>query len=103
MQLMDTAAAFSLKKHVDAVKGQVRREKRGDADWDAVFLKSRKNEMRCSNKDLLRICNDSWKRLVLADTVEDPARLLRAARSAGWLSYRGDPRTKALVRCDTEA
>ena len=37
-----------------------------------------------------------------ADEVVDPSRLLRAARSTGWMSYRGDRTTKTLVRCDHE-
>ena len=27
---------------------------------------------------------------------------MKAARSAGWLSYRGDPASKKLIRCDQE-
>ena len=102
MQLTDTSVAFGLKKHVEQVKEEVRRAKRGGADWDAAFLGNGKQEMRCTSRDLLRICGESWKRLKHADEVVDPSRLLRAARAAGWMSYRGDPTTKTLVRCDHE-
>ena len=37
MQITDTSVAFSLKRHVEAVKAEVRRAKRGEADWDTVF------------------------------------------------------------------
>ena len=36
MQLTDTSVAFSLKRHVEAVKAEVRRRKRGKADWTTV-------------------------------------------------------------------
>ena len=59
-------------------------------------------ELRCEAKDLLRIMGESWARLKHADEVEKPDRLLRAARHAGWLSYRADPVSKTSVRADEE-
>ena len=50
----------------------------------------------------LRIMGGSWARLKHADEVDNPDRLLRVARHAGWLSYRADPVSKTLVRADEE-
>ena len=36
------------------------------------------------------------------DEVHEPGRLLKARRSAGWLSYRADPARTVLVSCDQE-
>ena len=102
MQLTDTAVAFSLKRYVEAVKAEVRREKRGEADWESVWVEAGRSELKCISKDLLRILAESWGRLKHRDEVEEPDRMLRAARHAGWLSYRADPATKCLVRADEE-
>ena len=37
---------------------------------------------------MLEILAEVWRRLRHEDEFEDPDRLLRAARKAGWLSYR---------------
>ena len=103
MQLTDTSVAFSLKRHVEAVKAEVRRLKRGQADWETVWGDEGRKELRCESKDLLWILTEAWRRMKHEDEVEDPDRLLRAARRAGWLSYRGDPVRKCLVRADEEA
>ena len=99
MQVTDTAVAFSLKKHVEAVKAEVRREKRG-LDEDAIW--GDRKDTTCDSADLMRILGRSWARLKAADEIDEPDRLLKAMRSAGWLSYRADPARKALVRCDEE-
>ena len=36
------------------------------------------------------------------DEIEEPDRLLKATRACGWLSYRADPVSKKLIRCDQE-
>ena len=41
----------------------------------------------------------SWRRQVEQYEVQEPDRLLEAARSAGWLSYQADPERKVLVMC----
>ena len=89
MQLTDTSVAFSLKRHVEVVKAEVRRMKRGEADWETVWSEAGREELRCTSKDLLRILAESWGRLVKADGEGDPTRLMRVARVAGWLSYKG--------------
>ena len=104
MQLTDTACAFSLKKEIEAVKQEVRREKRGDvASYAAAFEQKGKEEMRCTARDLLKIIAEAMANLRKADEEETPDRLLKQARSAGWLSYRADPLRKVLVRCDEES
>ena len=50
----------------------------------------------------MRILGRSWKRMREQDEVEEPQRLLKAARMCGWLSYRADPARKVLIRCDEE-
>ena len=59
------------------------------ADWEMLWGDEGRKELRCEAKDLLRILAEAWRRLKHEDEVEDPVRLLRAARQAGWLSYRG--------------
>ena len=102
MQLIDVGVAFNLKKIIEVVKQEVRRQKRGKGGIEAAFEDNRKEEVKCSTQDLMRILGESLKRLVRQDEVEDPQRLLRQARACGWLSYRADPVMKALVRCDEE-
>ena len=102
MQLIDVGVAFNLKKIIEAVKEEVRREKRGSGGIEAAFEDNIKEEVKCSTRDLMRILAESLKRLVHQDEVEDPQRLLRQARACGWLSYRADLVRKALVRCDEE-
>ena len=47
------------------------------------------SELRCKARDLLRILAEAWARLWHEGEVNDPVRLLRAARRAGWLSFMG--------------
>ena len=100
MQVTDTAVAFELKRKVEAVKAEVRREKRGRNE-DA-FCADLKAETRCDAADLMRILGRSWASLKAHDEVDEPDRLLKAMGSAGWLSNRADPARKVLVRCDQE-
>ena len=99
MQVTDTAVAFSLKKRIEAVKGEVRREKRG-RNLEAISIDEA--GATCDAGDLMRILGRSWELLKANDEVDEPDRLLKAMRSAGWLSYRADPATKSLIRCDNE-
>ena len=100
MQLTDTAVAFELKRLLEAVKAEIRREKRGEVDYETAFLEP--EETACGPADLMKILGRSVKRLREHDENEEPERLLKAARSAGWLSYRADPVSKKLIRCDEE-
>ena len=102
MQITDVAVAFNLKKIIEATKAEVRRAKRGKIDVDASFLEADATETKCDAEDLMKIVGRSCKRLREEDEKEDPDRLLKAMRAAGWLSYRADPATKSLVRCDEE-
>ena len=52
MQVTDTAVAYSLKRIVEQVKGEVRRAKRGVADWDSVWVEAGRAELRCEARDL---------------------------------------------------
>ena len=101
MQVTDTAVAFQLKKVVEAVKAEVRRAKRGKHE-DVAYLEAVREDTKCDSGDLMRILGRSWARLRAQDEVDHPDRLLKAMRSAGWLSYRADPSRKVLVRCDQE-
>ena len=72
---------------------EVRREKRGNMfDPDGSFRVPEKEEPLCYNKDLLRVAGESWSSLVHEDHDVNLDRLLKQARSAGWLSCRADPR-----------
>jgi len=101
MQVTDTAVAALLKQFVEAVKAEVRRAKR-DRNEAAVFRPAEPSETKCDSGDLLRIVGRAFERLLKHDHDEHPDRLLKAMRSAGWLSYRADPARKMLVRCDQE-
>ena len=100
LQLTDVAVAFLFKKFLEAVKNEERRKKRGDANFEAAFLEVGPEETACGAGDLMRILGLSWRRLIQHDEVDHPDRLLKAARSIGWLSYRADPARKVLIRCD---
>ena len=63
MQVTDVAVAFGLKKMIEAVKAEVRRMKRGEADMDVAFLEADCKETECDAGDLMRIFGRSWKRL----------------------------------------
>ena len=96
MQITDVAVAFNLKNAIEASKAELRRSKRGNIiDVDA-------DDVTGSAEDLMRIFGRSWKKLKGHDEVDRPDRLLKAARACGWLSYRADPVTKALVKCAEE-
>ena len=82
-------------------KNEVRRAKR-DRNEAAVFRPAEPSETKCDSGDLLRIVGRAFERLLKHDHDEHPDRLLKAMRSAGWLSYRADPARKMLVRCDQE-
>jgi hypothetical protein len=101
MQLTDVAVAFTLKKIIEAIKAELRRTKRGNVGPEAAFLEA-PNETKCDSEDLMRILGRSWKRMREQDEKDEPDRLLKAARSCGWLSYRADPVSKKLLRCDEE-
>ena len=103
MQLTDVGCAFSLKKKLEEAKQEVRREKRGEASLASALKESGRTEMRCTPRDLLRIIGQAMANLRKADEEDNPDRLLKQARACGWLSYRADPVSKALVRCDNEA
>ena len=102
MQLTDVAVAFGFKKILEATKAEVRRMKRGAVDMEVAFLEANPEETRCGAGDLMRILGKTWQRMREQDEVEEPDRLLKAARSCGWLSYRADPMRKVLLRCDQE-
>ena len=102
MQLTDVAVAFGFKKILEATKAEVRRMKRGEVDMEVAFLEANPEETRCGAGDLMRILGKTWQRMREQDEVEEPDRLLKAARSCGWLSYRADPMRKVLLRCDQE-
>ena len=102
MQLTDTAVAFELKKLIEACKAEIRREKRGQVDFEAAFLEAGEEETACGAAELMRVVGRSMKRLREKDENQEPERLLKASRSAGWLSYRADPVSKKLIRCDEE-
>ena len=81
----------------------MRREKREGLELEECpWLVAGHGETKCDTGDLLRICALAWRRQVQHDELEDPYRLLRAARSAGWLSYQGDPERKVLVGRDEQ-
>ena len=46
MQLIDVGVAFNLKKIIEAVKEEVRRQKRGKGGIEAAFEDNRKEEVR---------------------------------------------------------
>ena len=75
MQLTDTSVAFSLKRHVEVVKAEVRRRKRGKADWATVWCEDGSEHLECSSRDLLWILGEAWRRLIQEDEVEDPQSL----------------------------
>ena len=103
LQLTDVGVAFSLKKMIEATKCEMRREKRGQEDLEAAcFMSSAPNETKCDSGDLLRIVGRAWKLLKERDERDEPERLLKVARSCGWLSYRADPVRKVLIKCDQE-
>ena len=103
MQLTDAAVAFSFKQYLEVVKAEVRRKKREGRDIeDTVFSNAGPEGTRCDARDLLRICASAWRRRVEHDEVQEPDHLLKAARSAGWLSHQADPERKVLVRCDEQ-
>ena len=52
--------------------------------------------------NMLNILGRTFWRLKRRDEEDEPERLLKNARSCGYLSYRADPQTKRLVRCDEE-
>ena len=103
LQITDVAVAFGFKRCLEESKSEVRRIKRGRIDEEVAFLEADSNETKCDAGDLMRILGRAWKRFREQDEVDEPDRLLKAARGCGWLSYRADPVTKALVRCDEEA
>ena len=102
MQITDVAVAFLLKKWIEATKAELRREKRGNKDFEAAAFEGNPNEMKSGAEDLMRILGRSWKMMREQDEDEQPERLLKAARMCGWLSYRADPVRKVLIRCDEE-
>ena len=69
MQVTDTAVAFNLKKHVEAVKAEVRRQKRGQTE-DAIW--ETRSDTTCDSADLMRILGQSWARLKAADEEDEP-------------------------------
>ena len=80
----------------------LRREKRGEIAPETCMLQSSRQELRFTTRDLLRVVGEAWRALLHDDEQESPERLLKSCRQIGWLSYRGDPETKRLVRCDGE-
>ena len=102
MQITDVAVAFLLKKWIEATKAELRREKRGNQDFEAGAFEDRPKEAKRGAEDLMTILGRSWKRMREQDEDEQPERLLKAARMCGWLSYRADPARKVLIRCDEE-
>jgi hypothetical protein len=86
MQLTDVAVAFGLKKILGGVKAEVRRSKRGELDMSAAFREAGREETTCSSGYLMRILGLAWRRMLHQDEVETPERLLKAARTCGWLS-----------------
>ena len=102
MQLTDVAVAFSLKKLIEATKAEVRREKRGELDVEMAFRTAGVEAKKFGASDLLTVLGRAWDRMKYQDEVQEPDRLLKAARACGWLSYRADPMRKTLIRCDEE-
>ena len=102
MQLTDVAVAFLLKKIIEACKAELRRQKRGNKDFEAVAFEDNPKETKSGAEDLMRILGRSWKRMREQDEDEQPERLLKAAMMCGWLSYRADPARKVLIRRDEE-
>ena len=102
MQVTDVAVAFSFKKILEAVKAEVRRMKRGEVNMEAAFLEADPKETQCDAGDLMRILGRANKRMRDQDENDEPDRLLKAMRGCGWLSFRADPASKALKRCDEE-
>ena len=73
MQLTDTAVAFNFKKHLEAVKGELRRKKREGSELEeSAWLAAGHEEVKCSTGRLLRICALAWRRQVQHDEVEEP-------------------------------
>ena len=105
MQFIDVVVAFNLKKIFEATKVEVRRAKRGGVhgiEFVAAALEANPNETEFDAGDLMRILGRSWSKLKHQDEVDEPDRFLKAARVCGWMSYRVDPVSKVLVRCDEE-
>ena len=102
MQLTDTGVAFSLKKIVEAEKEKMRMQKRGEASCMRPFMLEEEGAVTFGTRDLLQIMGESWLKLEEMDHVEQPLRLLAQARAAGWLSWKGDPSTGFLIKCDDE-
>ena len=83
LQLTDVAVAFGFKSHLEAVKHEVRREKRGALGYEAPFQPTGIEESACSAGDLMRILGRSWKLTIEQDEVLEPDRLLRQTRACG--------------------
>ena len=102
LQLTDIGVAFEFKRYLEAAKAELRREKRGPLGGELEFLMPAEGETKCSSADLMKILGRANRKMLRHDEQEDPERLLRQARSAGWLSYQADPVRKVLVRCDAQ-
>ena len=84
-------------------KEEVRRERAGGFEYEhAVKFQGVNRELKMDTADMLYIIGESFRRLKRHDEEEEPERLLKHARSCGYLSFRCDPKTKRLVRCDEE-
>ena len=105
MQITDTAVAFELKKKMEEVKQEMRARKAGESTWESACAPPKATaarELSCNQRDMLYLLAESLRRLKHEDEVENPERLLKAMRSAGFLHYRGDPKLKKLIPCAEE-
>ena len=106
--MTDVGVAGVLKKKCEAVKQEVRREKRradGGGGIEEAFQHRGKDEVKCTNEDLLKIVTEGFRRMKEEDQPDGEAgseRLLKVCRACGWLSYQADPVSKKLVRVDQQ-